>query len=208
MLSTVKPDDIIDKEFCSHIQLPKPPVMLSDMERQCILSLAKKFLKGNGGLEIGTWRGYTTGMLARAFPEEDFVTIDFPQPNHPHYPQFLPKEEIGMECRDLINVYQIYEDSSKLSVADFTSSYFDFAFIDGCHEIDYIINDYKLAFDCTNKESIIIFDDFCLDYVDKINRGNHKTFSNGDVSLFVKEYKDTHNWHYIEGTKLIYMTGI
>lgn len=206
MLNTVKPDEIIDKEFCSHINFPQPEVMLSTTERKCLLSLAKKHLNGCGGFEIGTWRGYTTSMLARAFPDEDFTTIDYPQPNHPNYPQFLPKDEIGIECK-LSNVRQLYEDSMKLVPEQFPAPY-DFAFIDGCHEIDYIIHDYKLAFDITMVGSIIVFDDFCMDYVDKINRGNHKQFSNGDVSLFIKEYKDIHDWVHIEGTKLIYMEGI
>ena len=209
MLNTVRPEDIIDSEFVNRFLLPKPPVMLSDVERQCILSLARKYLQGCGGFEIGTWRGYTTAMLAKAFPEESFVTVDYPQPNHPKYPQFLPQDEIGIECKQLENVEQIYQDSSTLTLENFPEgTTFDFAFIDGCHEINYIIHDYKLAFDLTTSRGIIIFDDFCIDYVKEINRGNHKKFSNGDVSLFIKEYRDVNDWYYIEGTKLVYMIGI
>lgn len=117
-------------------------------------------------LEIGTFRGTTSTVLARALPEAKIVTVNLPIGENPKFgvtefdPNFFPKEELTFP-EDVVNrIYQVHIDSANLEQIQLPIKWFDMAFIDGCHSREYVRNDFEKALHLMKFGGVIVFHDY------------------------------------------------
>lgn len=120
-------------------------------------------------LEIGTFQGFTTLLLAQNTPPETrLVTVDLPPgPAETAYqltePGLLAKrgartdlwEEFGVRTR----ITQILCDSAKLTPKDLPGG-IDFVLVDGSHNYEYVRSDTELALRILAPGGIILWDDY------------------------------------------------
>lgn len=114
-------------------------------------------------LEIGTSLGQTTALMAQNAAQGIVYTVNIPPDEIAEggkYVTFAPKiDEIGRYYREnnCTNVSQIFT-NTKNWIPDFGP--IDVAFIDGCHDADYVYNDTLKILACTRPGSIIMWHDF------------------------------------------------
>jgi predicted O-methyltransferase YrrM len=114
-------------------------------------------------LEIGTSRGHTTALMARNAPQATVHTVNIPPEEVSAGGTFVTsapgREEIGSFYRELGlgNVRQILANTARWS-PDFGP--IDVAFIDGCHDADFVFHDTAMALDRCRPGSLILWHDF------------------------------------------------
>jgi predicted O-methyltransferase YrrM len=120
-------------------------------------------------LEIGTFRGITTLLLALNTPDDaQIFTVDLPPGSAgTQYPVTEPHlvEKRGSRT-DLWDAYgvtdritQIYCDSATLSPRRLPPG-IDLVFVDGSHSYDYVRNDSRIAFEVLSPDGVVIWDDY------------------------------------------------
>lgn len=114
-------------------------------------------------LEIGTGHGWTTAILARNAPEAEICTVNIPPEEIDRGGRFVSmapaREEIGRYYRELglANVRQVFANTACWSP---DSGPIDLAFIDGCHDTAFVINDTRKVLERCRPGSLILWHDF------------------------------------------------
>jgi|GEM_PF-5604504 len=132
-----------------------------------ILEKIVKSIKPKIILEIGTYLGQMTLELAKNSPGSQIYTIDICKEMDLDVPDYqkdevLPKVRVGERFRNKAkNICQILGDSRKFSTYSFLGGKkIDFAFIDGNHSLEAVIQDTQNLLKFTQRNSIIFWHDF------------------------------------------------
>jgi len=116
-------------------------------------------------LEIGTAQGHTTALMARNAPQAVVHTVNIPPDEIAAGGTFVTtapgREAIGSFYRELglSNVRQILANTARWS-PDFGP--IDVAFIDGCHDADFVFRDTCKVLDRCRPGSLVLWHDFSL----------------------------------------------
>lgn len=118
-------------------------------------------------IEIGTSHGKTTALLASLRPQSTVHSLDILPEQYnqgKHITHVLRTDRIGHVYRErgLTNVNQIFGDSMTWVP---TLSNIGFAFIDGCHDYNYIINDTEKIITTLVPGAFICWHDFNPDLI-------------------------------------------
>ena len=129
----------------------EPGTSTTLFELNCIL-MAMHHVKAKSVIEIGTFNGNTTLNLAANVPEDGrVVTIDLPVDEHVEYDLEVSDGMRNVTDRRIVGeqfkghplesrIQQVFGDSAKLDFSTLGGP-FDFAFIDGCHDYNYVVKD-------------------------------------------------------------------
>jgi tRNA A58 N-methylase Trm61 len=137
-------------------------------------------------IEIGTFRGETTDLLANNLTNANIYTLDLPPDfkNHqdrvdPDDLEVLKLRKPGLYIQNSYDtgslVHQIYGDSAAFDFKGLNQS-FDLAFIDGAHSYEYVKNDTEVLLPLMNKGGWLIWDDYSFSFPEIIKYVN--TFHN------------------------------
>lgn len=150
-----------------HVINPHPKGALLDSEQFLLLGLAHG-QRGIGThvLEVGTFQGRTTTMLARALPSHKVVTVGMPAGRQPALPSnssdaqhygvtayFPPDAAPRIAHYECDSVDMRFTPDVKLALS----------FIDGGHSRAYVQHDFKLALGHSVPGSLIVFHDYGTD---------------------------------------------
>jgi predicted O-methyltransferase YrrM len=125
-------------------------------------------------LDIGTAEGHSAALMAVNAPQAQIYTINIP-PEEIISGEggvlttiAMERERIGSYYRSkrLTNIAQILANTSKWE-PDIGS--IDVAFVDGCHDTEFIFNDTKKALSCARSGAFILWHDFNLELWNKYN---------------------------------------
>lgn len=142
-------------------------------------------------LEIGTSHGRTTALMAQNSSQGIVYTVNIPPEEIAEggrYVTFAPeKVEIGKYYRDkkCANVKQIFA-NTKNWIPDFGP--IDVAFIDGCHDADFVFNDTVKILSNSRPGSIIMWHDFnpklvkVYDWIDDVCNGVERLYREGLIN--------------------------
>jgi hypothetical protein len=114
-------------------------------------------------LEIGTSYGRTTALMAQNAPGGMVYTVNIPPEEISKGGKnitFAPsREEIGKYYREkgLINIHQIFANTRNWK-PDFGP--IDVAFVDGCHDADFVFNDTRKVLNKCRPGAIVMWHDF------------------------------------------------
>jgi predicted O-methyltransferase YrrM len=114
-------------------------------------------------LEIGTAAGHSTALMARNAPEAVVHTVNIPPEEIAEGGRNVTgapsREEIGKYYRErnLTNIRQIFANTAKWE-PDFGP--IDVAFVDGCHDADFVYNDTKRILRHCRAGGLILWHDF------------------------------------------------
>jgi predicted O-methyltransferase YrrM len=114
-------------------------------------------------LEIGTGRGLTTALMAENAPHATVHTVNIPPDEiveGGRFTTFAPSlDEIGSYVRErqLSNVAQIFANTAQWE-PDFGP--LDVAFIDGCHDADFVYHDTRKVLAHCREGAVILWHDF------------------------------------------------
>jgi predicted O-methyltransferase YrrM len=148
-------------------------------DAEAIAAAARNVARGHV-LEIGTADGHTTLLLARNAPEAQITTVNLlPEQaaGAGHLVTDLPpRERIGQVWRaaGCANVRQVFANTARwrCDVAPLA-----LAFIDGCHDADFVVNDTELVLAAARPGTLILWHDFApslraqFDWVDAVCTG-------------------------------------
>ena len=141
-------------------------------------------------LEIGTAEGHSTALIAVNAPQAEVFTINIP-PEDVYAGEggvlttaAFARQQIGSYYRErgLTNVVQILENSARWKPDIGT---IDIAFIDGCHDTDFVYNDTLKILEHAKPGSFLLWHDFNLELIDKkqwiysVCLGVEKLFADG-----------------------------
>ncbi|MEA5505659.1 class I SAM-dependent methyltransferase [Halotia wernerae UHCC 0503] len=142
------------------------------MKEKMAITMMYHFLKPKTVIEIGTFRGETTDLMAHNLIDADIYTLDLPPEsksmNYGYQPEPLDLEVIKFRKNDAYvqpsyttksRVHQIYGDSAEFDFKSLNTK-FDLAFIDGAHSYDYVKNDTEKLLPLMNPGGWIIWDDY------------------------------------------------
>jgi len=129
------PDIILSSSFCGSY-----PGGTNRMSELTCLAYLIRVLKPLSVLEIGTFRGRTTQILAANTGDSCHVwTMDLPieQCSHP----------VGELYRNTLNAERVTQLLGNTKTFDFAPYYkrMDFVWVDACHEYDFVLNDTEVA---------------------------------------------------------------
>jgi predicted O-methyltransferase YrrM len=134
--------------------------LLATAVKNCSMSNGKTFL------EIGTANGIGTILMSVNTSENGIIyTINIPPEEiisgagGVFTTQILPEKEIGAEYKKkgLTNIRQIFVNTANW-VPDIGK--IDLAFIDGCHDSDFVYNDTRKILSCMEPGGLILWHDF------------------------------------------------
>lgn len=139
-------------------------------------------------LEIGTAEGQTTALMALNAPQATVYTVNIPPEEISKggtlVTHAFTREQIGSYYRDrgIQNIRQVFANTKNWK-PDFGP--IDIAFIDGCHDSDFVFNDTRKVLECCKSGSIIMWHDFNPSLIVKYNwiaqvcRGVERLYSKG-----------------------------
>lgn len=142
----------------------------TEFELKVISNLVKKY-NPNRIFELGTFQGRTTlNMAINSHEKAEIITLDLPSSELQHTKmsvekdeeRYIKKEISGARFIDHPQAYkikQVYGDSATYSFDSLKNSV-DFAFIDGSHAFDYVMNDSNKIFPMMRKGGIILWHDY------------------------------------------------
>jgi predicted O-methyltransferase YrrM len=151
-------------------------------------------------LEIGTASGHSTALMAQNAPDGVVYTVNLPPEeakfggnlitNAPSY------GEIGSYYKEkgMKNIKQIYANTAKWE-PDFGP--IDIAFIDGCHDADFVFNDTRKVLKKCKVGSIILWHDFSLEkiqnffWTSEVARGIEKLYNMKMISGRILHLQDS-----------------
>jgi len=121
-------------------------------------------------LEIGTAGGESTALISVNAPSAQIFTVNIPPEELEAgeggvlTTRAFPRDEIGAyyKKRGLTNITQILANTATW-VPDIGTV--DVAFVDGCHDSDFVFNDTKKILKCSRPGSFILWHDFNLEKI-------------------------------------------
>ena len=121
-------------------------------------------LKPHVILELGTAQGATIANICALSDAKIYTVNALPEQISGAITTFvLSKDEIGFVYRKhgfSERVVQIFENTKQMDLANYLGfDKVDFAIIDACHDIDYVINDFLKVLPVLKDEGIVIFHD-------------------------------------------------
>jgi len=121
-------------------------------------------------LEIGTYQGYTTKLMADNFPDMMVVTVDLPPGKLGVIPDLECERltywsEHSQLTGDEPNIWRVECDS-----ALYRAGYFGVIFIDGAHSYEYALADSLTALKSIESNGIILWHDYAPVYADTVVR--------------------------------------
>ncbi len=153
-------------------------------------------------LEIGTAEGHGTALIATNAPQATVYTVNIP-----------PEEAVnGQGGENITKAYELdqigsYYKTLKISnikqILANTASWvpdiglIDFAYIDGCHDTEFVYNDTKKILENTKRGSFVLWHDFNLNYVRKYHwinsvcNGVEKLIDEGLIKGRIYQIKDS-----------------
>ena len=140
-------------------------------DAESIGTVCRNIAKGTF-LEIGTSTGTGTALMSQNAPEAKIYTVNIPPQEAltgeggKYITHALEREEIGIYYKklDLKNITQIFANTAIWNPDIGT---IDVAFIDGCHDTDFVFNDTRKILECTKPGSFILWHDFNLELAPK-----------------------------------------
>jgi predicted O-methyltransferase YrrM len=142
-------------------------------EEACHLAAVTQFIAARKVLEIGTYDGNATLVLAANLRAEGkVVSVDLPPDFKPEQQESLTHSdvELNLTARDQLgrqfrghplssHIQQVYGDSGALDWSSFGGP-FDLIFIDGCHSDPYVRSDSKNAMEQLAPGGVILWHDY------------------------------------------------
>lgn len=115
-------------------------------------------------LELGTAHGNTTANMCVESEANVFTINALPEQMEGNIITFtLSREQIGIVYRNYgfqNRVVQIYENTKNLKISDYLQQRsIDFAFIDACHDADFVVNDFLRVKPTLSDNAIVLFHD-------------------------------------------------
>lgn len=151
----------------------KPGTSTTLFELNCIL-MAMHEAQAKKVLEIGTFDGNTTLNMATNLPDDgQVVTIDLPVDTPSEYALPVAGQElvnvtdrttVGIQLKGQPaerRVKQVFGDSAKIDFGALGGP-FDFAFIDGCHDYNYVKSDTDNVLKVMRKGGLVMWHDYAL----------------------------------------------
>ena len=141
--------------------------LATSLNEKYILYKLIRILRPGIILEIGTHFGFTTLGFAKNSPGSMIYTIDICKEMKIDIPRFqkpiaLPKKFVGKAfAKKKTRIMQIFGDSRKIETYSFLKKKIvDFAFIDGNHSFEAVLEDTRNVLKFVRKNSIIFWHDF------------------------------------------------
>ena len=139
-------------------------------------------------LEIGVRHGYNVTQVARSYalhPESKLYCVD-PWFDYNDYPEYKGDQDsayaLAMQkidsCPDK-DKFVICRGLSDDIVPTFDDNFFDFAFIDGNHQTEFVYRDGVMVLQKTKPGGFIVFDDYCQAWLQTVE----------GVDRFLREYE-------------------
>lgn len=151
----------------------QPGTSTTLFELNCIL-MAMREIQAKHALEIGTFDGNTTVNIAANLADGGrVVTVDLPVDHAVDYALKIEGEELrNVTDRRIVGdqfkghplesrVQQVFGDSATLDWSKLGGP-FDFAFIDGCHDYNYVKSDTDHALEVVRPGGIIMWHDYAM----------------------------------------------
>jgi hypothetical protein len=153
-------------------------------------------------LEIGTAEGHSAALMATNAPDAQIYTINIP-PEDMNSPEAgklttitLERERIGSyyRSRNLANITQILVNSAHWQP---DIGMIDVAFVDGCHDTNFVYNDTRKILSNTKAGSFILWHDFNLelalkyDWIHSVCLGVEKLISVKSIRGKIFHVKDS-----------------
>ena len=116
-------------------------------------------------LEIGTAFGHTTAQLARHAPAATVYTVNIPPEEIAQggktITYALSREQIGREYRNA-NCHNVQQILANTATWQPDVGEIDIAFIDGCHDTEFVYNDTRKVLEHARPGALILWHDFSL----------------------------------------------
>lgn len=151
-------------------------------------------------LEIGTSHGKTTALMAQNATQGTIYTINIPPEEIAEggiHVTFAPSsDEIGKYYRDegFTNVKQIFTNTKRWE-PDFGQ--IDVAFIDGCHDAEFVYSDTRKILKKCRPGSLILWHDFAPElakvysWIDEVCQGVERLYAEGIISGKILHLQDS-----------------
>ena len=152
------------------------------INEKVIVAIICHLLKPKTVIEIGTFRGETTDLMAQNLVNADIYTLDLPSDftKHSHKPNADDLEVLKLRSPGYYiqksyitnsRIHQIYGDSATFDFKNINQT-FDLAFIDGAHSYDYVKNDTEKLLPLMSAGGWIVWDDYCFSFPEVIQYVN------------------------------------
>jgi predicted O-methyltransferase YrrM len=172
-------DNELDKPFIEEILINRPLSLMGDFKVKYITDIINKH-NLNNILEVGTFAGGTTYLLAKQFPNKSITTVDlnnfevyFTKFDHDKHLEMIQRwyPDITIQPNSIVKIQQLYKNNCE-NIILFEGNWhttdistFDAIFIDGDHSIDALTADLTYAYANMKKPGIIIVDDCVFSYI-------------------------------------------
>jgi predicted O-methyltransferase YrrM len=152
------------------------------ISEKIVIAILCNLLKPKMVIEIGTFRGETTDLMAHNLVDADIYTLDLPadSTNHSYRPDPDNLEVLKLRKPDSYiqpcyvtnsRIHQIYGDSAEFAFEKLNQT-FELAFIDGAHSYEYVKNDTEKLLPLMKPGGWIIWDDYCFSFPEVIQYVN------------------------------------
>ena len=151
-------------------------------------------------LEIGTGQGHMTAVMARNAPHAAVYTVNIPPEEVGQGGRLVTgapsREKIGCFYRELglQNIHQIYANTATWSP---DVGPIDVAFIDGCHDAEFVYNDTRKVLEHCQPGSVVLWHDFAPElacvhaWIREVCNGVEQLFTDGVLAGRILHLQDS-----------------